>query len=49
MSITKNIVEMMGGEIKVESEKGLGSTFIVTVSLTRVPEEDIPGACEGKN
>lgn len=42
MSITKNIVEMMGGEIKVESEKGLGSTFIVTVSFARVPEEDIP-------
>ena len=42
MAITKNIVEMMGGEIKVESEKGLGSTFIVSVSLTRVPKESIP-------
>ena len=33
MAITKNFVEMMNGEIHVESEKGVGSTFTVTVSL----------------
>jgi CheY-like chemotaxis protein len=33
MAITKNFVEMMGGEITVESEKGVGSTFTVTVQL----------------
>ena len=33
MAITKNLVDMMNGEIKVESEKGVGSTFIVTVTL----------------
>ena len=33
MAITKNIVEMMNGTIDVESEKGVGSTFIVTLSL----------------
>ena len=33
MAITKNIVEMMNGEIEVESEKGVGTTFIVTVTL----------------
>ena len=33
MAITKNIVEMMNGDIEVESEKGKGTTFIVTVSL----------------
>jgi len=33
MAITKNFVEMMGGEIIVESEKGVGSTFTVTVVL----------------
>ncbi|MBR0063392.1 MAG: amino acid permease, partial [Oscillospiraceae bacterium] len=33
MAITKNLVDMMNGDIKVESEKGVGSTFIVTVTL----------------
>ena len=33
MAITKNIVEMMNGEIQVESEKGVGSSFTVTVTL----------------
>ncbi len=33
MAITKNFVEMMGGDIQVESEKGVGSTFTVTVTL----------------
>ena len=33
MAITKNIVEMMNGNISVESEKGVGSTFTVTVTL----------------
>ena len=35
MAITKNIVEMMNGEITVESEKGVGSTFTVTVTLKK--------------
>ncbi|MCI9634679.1 MAG: response regulator, partial [Ruminococcus sp.] len=33
MAITKNIVDMMGGKISVESEKGKGSTFKVELSL----------------
>ena len=33
MPITKNIVEMMNGNIEVESEKGRGTTFTVTVTL----------------
>ena len=33
MAITKNFVEMMNGEIQVESEKGVGSVFTVTVKL----------------
>lgn len=37
LAITKNIVEMMNGQIKVESEKGVGSTFTVSVTL-RVPD-----------
>ena len=33
MAITKNIVEMMGGNIRVESEVGKGSLFTVTLNL----------------
>ena len=33
LAITKNIVEMMNGRIEVQSEKGAGSTFTVTVPL----------------
>ncbi|MBR0397338.1 MAG: response regulator [Eubacterium sp.] len=33
MPITKSIVELMNGTIAVESEKGKGTTFIVTVTL----------------
>lgn len=33
MAITKNIIEMMGGEITVNSEKNKGSEFIVKLSL----------------
>lgn len=33
MAITKNIIDMMGGKITVNSEKGKGSEFIVELSL----------------
>ena len=33
LAITKSIVEMMNGDIQVESTKGKGSTFTVTVTL----------------
>ena len=33
MAITKNLVEMMNGTITVESEKGVGTEFIVAVPL----------------
>lgn len=33
MPITKSIVELMNGTIKVESEKGQGTTFVVNVTL----------------
>ena len=33
MAITKSIVTMMNGDIAVESEKGVGSTFTVNVTL----------------
>ena len=34
MAITKSLVEMMNGNILVESEKGVGTTFTVTVTLS---------------
>lgn len=33
MAITKNIIEMMGGTITVESEPGAGSVFTVTLTM----------------
>ena len=33
LAITKSIVEMMNGNIQVESEKGVGTTFTVVVTL----------------
>ncbi len=39
MSITKNIVEMMNGDIQVESEKNVGTTFTVTVTFTDVEQK----------
>ena len=34
MAITKSLVEMMNGNILVESEKGIGTTFTVTITLS---------------
>ena len=41
MAITKNIVEMMNGSISVESEKGKGSSFTVTVTLRSSDRTDM--------
>lgn len=39
MSITKSIVEMMNGEIKVESEKNVGTKFTVILTLEDCKEK----------
>ena len=39
MAITKNLVEMMNGKISVESEKGVGTTFTVSVTLRTSDKE----------
>ncbi|MBF0397302.1 MAG: response regulator, partial [Desulfobacterales bacterium] len=38
LAISKQLVEMMGGEISVNSEEGRGSTFYFTVNLEKQPE-----------
>ena len=40
MAITKSIVEMMNGKIEVDSEKGKGTTFTVTVTLMNSDKTD---------
>ena len=46
LPITKNIVELMNGHIEVESEKGKGTIFTVTVTLSESGRKD--GLQEGK-
>ena len=33
MSIVKGLIEKMGGTIKIKSEEGIGSTFIIRISF----------------
>ncbi len=46
MAITKGFIEMMGGRIAVESEKGVGTTFVVTVGMKRTDKREMPEAAE---
>lgn len=41
MSITKYIVDAMDGTIEVESEKGKGTEFSVTIDLEKAPDSDV--------
>ena len=47
MPITRSIVELMNGTIEVESEKGVGTAFTVTVTLTE--SDRISGAEDGED
>ena len=49
MAITKNMIDLMGGKIAVESEKGRGTTFTVEIPLKRahhVKESAAPAPSE---
>lgn len=41
LAITQNIIELMNGRIKVDSTKGVGTTFTVEVTLQNVDKKDI--------
>ena len=41
MPITKSIVELMNGTIEVDSEKGKGTTFVVTITLSQVENQNV--------
>ena len=49
MPITKSIVELMNGTIEVESEKGTGTTFTVTVTLEESDRKDTSVADDDLN
>lgn len=41
MSISKALIEQMGGTLEVSSQLGVGSTFVVTIPFERAREEDV--------
>lgn len=44
LAISKRLVELMGGEVGVDSQPGCGSTFWFTVRLAKAPDIAMPSA-----
>lgn len=42
LTITRKLVEMMGGTIRVQSEPGVGSTFMVELRLEKMAQTGLP-------
>jgi len=47
LTITRRLVEMMGGKVWAESEEGKGSEFHFTLPVRPPPEEDAPPHQDG--
>lgn len=47
LAIARQLAEHMGGTIDVESEKGAGSTFVVTVTLDEAPKAEADADADG--
>ena len=49
LSITKKLADMLGGDIRLESKEGKGSTFTVTLPVEFAAAEEAPAATEIKS
>ena len=47
MTITKNIVDLMGGSISIETEPGKGTEFLLRFAFAPAPGGEVPEKCTG--